>query len=150
MIKSLAYQLILSSQVSTGLIIARVECVLWPPSRFGRLPPRPHFDLDKALSRRRAKEQNEGYWLNLISKRAHPEDSTISPYSDWEWNTTASVKGNSQRDVEEETRRPAGRVSKSQKVDGDDDGRLALWRDRWNQMSRGGQLGRDARREEDS
>jgi len=126
-----------------GLIIARVDYVIWPFSRVGQIPPRPNFDLAKALSRRRAKEKNEGYLSNLMSKRAHPDDSKISPYSEWEWSTTAIVVKGSDKKNQRAEDLPRSKYKKSQR----DDDIETIWRDRWNQMSRGGQLGRDAGRE---
>ena len=79
-------------QVPLGLVTARVDLVLWPPWRFGSLPGRPNFDLTRALAQREAKERNVALGSGRFgSKAAHPDDSPISPYMDWEWSTDEAV-----------------------------------------------------------
>jgi hypothetical protein len=135
-------------QVSVGLIIGRVECVLWPFSRFGTLPPRPNFDLEKALFCRRVKAQNESYWTNLKFKRAHPDDSTISPYSDdSEWSSDSSRKGDVKRVGKGEEK--SLQKDKSRKSQRGDESVETARREVWNRMSRGGQMGNDAGRMDD-
>lgn len=108
-----------------------MDCILLPFSRFGPPAPRPGFDLEAALARRQAKERNEGIWSRLHTSKAHPDDSSITPYTDWEWSK-------SEADLDKAATRSSARKSRR------DDNVESEWRNQLSRMSRGGQLGRDA------
>jgi hypothetical protein len=131
----------LSYKIPVGLILARVDYILWPLSRFGKVPPRPHFDLAGALRRRAdRKERVEKNWSENMSKHLDPSDSALSTTAaDWEW-----VKDGRKKDGEEERETSTPRKRRAKK----DEELEATRRDQWNSMSRGGQMGRDAGREE--
>lgn len=118
-------------QIPLGLITARVDFILLPFSRFGPPAPRPGFDLEAALARRKAKEQNESVWSRLHSSKAHPDDSSITPYTDWEWSK-------SEGDLNKAATRSSARKNRR------DESVETEWRERLSRISRGGQLGRDA------
>lgn len=147
------------SQVPLGLITARVEMVLWPPSRCGPLPLRSDFDAELKAKLRQIRAQRQS--ANQISKvtKAHPEDSSITPYRDWEWASdrlrgdgdavmrSSIPRQGSRSEDEEQVVSPTKKMQRSSAMQSrhDDDFEL-VWRERLNSMSRGGQLGDNAQR----
>lgn len=132
-----------------ALVIGRVDYIVFPFDRFGPIPGRPGFDANRANEKRHARERNMMIPRDLQLRRAHPDDSTISPYSDWEWVTGDSdsekKKGRAQRKRVNE-REEKHRRSKSRR----DDDMESIWKDKLNRMSRGGQLGRYVDGEEEN
>jgi hypothetical protein len=105
--------------------------VLVPFGRFGSVPPRPNFDLKRALARRQARERNESFILPLQGPKVHPEDSPVSNYTEWEWCSSddATKKTSDVKDDRSSAR-------KSRRED-----QAEIYRQSLGRMSRGGQLG---------
>ncbi|CDW98118.1 hypothetical protein [Sporisorium scitamineum] len=123
--------------VPIGLITSRIEMILWPPQRFGTPAPRPSIverpaQYPPSSTEDRSTQVNPSLARILdemaqmapkVRSKAHPEDSAISPYVDW---NDPNARG--QDDGE-------GRGKEA----GDDERRKHAW----NHLSRGGRLGDD-------
>uniref|UniRef100_V5GP93 Peptidase S26 domain-containing protein n=2 Tax=Kalmanozyma brasiliensis (strain GHG001) TaxID=1365824 RepID=V5GP93_KALBG len=123
--------------VPMGLITSRIEAVVWPPERWGRPAPRPEprgeangkypqssNDRMTQVNPSLARVLDE---MTLMDKqgrgrKAHPQDSVISPYVDWD-DPHAQDEGTDPKEEGEDGRRR---------------------KHAWNQSSRGGRLGDDA------
>ena len=132
-----------------GLAFGRIDYILHPISQFGPVPGRPNFDAVRANEMRHARHRNENpISIDMQTRRAHPDDSAVSPYSDWEWvvNTRTSERNQASAEEEEEEggrsspHRSSNRASRNGKSRRDDDFET-IWRDQLNRLSRGGQLG---------
>lgn len=123
-------------QIPLGLVTARVDMVLWPPSRFGPLPPRPDFDAQRLESLRKVRQQREKFGLKGYGRRSHPDDSVLSPYTDWEW-ASNHLKGSvgaarqqqqQQRQQRSQSGAAPGDVSGQDKAEANSLSRVFFWR----------------------
>lgn len=133
--------------VPMGLVTGRIEYVVWPPARFGHPAPRPSSNSigsgpqqypPSSTDRRRREDRStqvnpsiarileEMTKLDPKSRsKAHPEDSVISPYVDW---NDPNAREPQDGDAKEQDRGKEDRIRKHA----------------WNHLSRGGRLGDDA------
>lgn len=130
--------------VPMGLITSRIEAILWPPARFGYPAPRPSNTAAKSgqyppstpVGERedRLTQVNPSLarildeMTNMSPKsrvKAHPEDSAISPYVDWN-----------------DPNHPEAEEEVGGKLEGGEKDRRR--KETWNNLSRGGRLGDDA------
>lgn len=146
--------------VPIGLITARVDMILWPPSRFGMMPNRPNFDVAKVRLIHEARNERTKQILPANrGGRSHPDDSSLSPYaiSEWEWSTDShgskGVKGHSERlkdmiaeddstIIEKATLSQAAEKKRARQERREANQKAS--QRAWNQISRGGRLGDDA------
>ena len=133
--------------VPMGLITSRIEMIVWPPERFGPPGPRPSPSASQTSDKSgrptypqstvgedRSTQVNPSLarildeMTHMAPKqrsKAHPEDSVISPYVDWN-------DPNTPDEAEEPgTERQLGDKER-------------LRKNAWNNLSRGGRLGDDA------
>lgn len=125
-------------QVPLGLVTSRVDLILWPPARFGRPGPRPGFSHSRGYSNAHlgasgssgggsepstASIVHPSLARSLSQKggsRAHPADSTLSPYTDYDDPRAREAKPNPEAD-------PDAHPSSDADADGDaDDAALPL------------------------
>ncbi|TKY87249.1 hypothetical protein EX895_003926 [Sporisorium graminicola] len=132
--------------VPMGLITSRIEMILWPPQRFGapaarpsilsparpaQYPPSSTEDRSTQVNPSLARILDEMTQMSPTAKsKAHPEDSVISPYIDW---NDPNAKGQEGEDGEA--------TLGSERGTGDDERKR---KHAWNHLSRGGRLGDDA------
>jgi inner membrane protease subunit 2 len=126
------------------LVQSRVDYILWPPARFGRISPRPGFDADHMRHIRHLRQTRSQYGRRGTrhAGRVHSSDSPLSPYVEWEWITDeAAQQGMNllKDDTDSKRSRRKGRAN--------DEERAELMRKIWNHASRGGRLGDDAKDE---
>lgn len=127
--------------VPMGLITSRIEWIVWPPERFGKPQSRPQVTSGRGQFPQSTVGQDRSTQVNPslarildemsrmapgARQKAHPEDSVVSPYVDWE-----EPGGNDRIDAQ-----AAGDLK------GDDEGQRR--KQAWNGLSRGGRLGDDA------
>lgn len=127
--------------VPMGLITSRIEMILWPPARFGAPAPRPSLsslrpsptqyppsttaqDTSTQVNPSLARILDEMTQVAPNARaKAHPQDSIVSPYVDWN-SPPAHDEGKARISAQ-------GEETRTRKV-------------AWNNLSRGGRLGDDA------
>ncbi|CBQ72067.1 related to inner mitochondrial membrane peptidase 2 [Sporisorium reilianum SRZ2] len=130
--------------VPMGLITSRIELILWPPARFGTPAPRPSVvppsraaQYPPSSTEDRSTQVNPSLARILdemtqmapkARSKAHPDDSVISPYVDW---NDPNAKGYEDGEGMEASEKEAGDDERKRKH-------------AWNHLSRGGRLGDDA------
>lgn len=135
-----------------GLITSRVEVVLFPLSRFGKLPPRPGFHAERMQESRQKRERRTQ--LDLSGQgRAHPDDSVLTPFVEWEksreeesvrQHATAPDQEDGTDDALPDDHQLDLRKARRRERDERRAAKAMSWKEEWNRVSRGGRLGDDA------